>query len=252
MSGRVENLDSDGAVIQVALGNKPTEAQRVQSAIEAHHAEMAKRLSILANSMAKGASPESHSQLAKDFSSYLRSDILPHAQAEETSVYLRAQKVGLSEVVETMLFEHRYLRAKIDEFETVSMSEQAALSLVISEVFSIHAQKENLFILPQVLSSVTDGEAAEVLSEIQHEFAESKRAPAASTIDLRPLPPKARHDVVFSKIQSLEIGSSITVVNDHNPKPLFYQIDALWPEGYSCSIAKVDDRTFTMEITKLG
>jgi uncharacterized protein (DUF2249 family)/hemerythrin-like domain-containing protein len=252
VSGRVENLESDGAVIQVALGNKPTEAQRVLSAIEAHHAEMAQRLSALANSMAKGAAPEAHSQLAKDFSSYLRSDILPHAQAEETSVYLRAQKVGLADVVETMLFEHRYLRAKIDEFETLSGSEQAAVSLVISEVFSIHAQKENLFILPQVLSSVADEEVSEVLSEIQREFAKSKSAPVTSTIDLRPLPPRARHDVVFSKIQSLKSGDAITVINDHNPKPLFYQIDALWPNGYSCAIAQLDDRTFTMEISKLG
>ena len=252
MSGRVENLDSDDAGIPVTLGKKQTEAQRVHSAIEAHHAEMAQRLSALANSMTKGASPEARSQLEKEFSGYFRSDILPHAQAEENSVYLRAQKVGLAEVVETMLFEHGYLRAKIDEFETLSGSEQAAVSLVISEVFSLHAQKENRFILPQVLSSVSDEEAALVLSEIQHEFAELKSAPAVSTIDLRPLEPRVRHDVVFWKIGSLKSGSSITVVNDHNPKPLFYQIDALWPKSYSCTIAKVDDRTFTMEITKLG
>ncbi len=252
MSGLVENLKSDGAVIPVTLGNKPTEAQRVLGAIEAHHAEMAQRLSVLASSMAKGATPEEHSSLAKEFSSYLRTDILPHARAEETSVYLRAQKVGLAQVVETMLFEHRYLGAKIDEFETLTGSEQAALSLVISEVFSTHAQKENLFILPQVLSSVPDEEVGEILSEIQREFTKAKGDTITSTVDLRPLEPRARHDVVFSKIQSLEGGGAVTVVNDHNPKPLFYQIDALWPGAYSCTINQVDERTFTMEIVKVG
>lgn len=43
------------------------------------------------------------------------------------------------------------------------------------------------------------------------------------TIDVREVPPPQRHPQIFQAFESLEPGESFILVNDHDPKPLFYQ-----------------------------
>ena len=43
------------------------------------------------------------------------------------------------------------------------------------------------------------------------------------TIDVREVPPPQRHPQIFQAFESLDPGESFTLINDHDPKPLFYQ-----------------------------
>ncbi len=43
------------------------------------------------------------------------------------------------------------------------------------------------------------------------------------------LPPSIRHDVIFRVLDALPAHQAVTLVNDHDPKPLFYQLDAEKP-----------------------
>lgn len=43
------------------------------------------------------------------------------------------------------------------------------------------------------------------------------------------LPSSIRHQVIFDVLEALPPGHSVTLVNDHDPKPLFYQLDAEQP-----------------------
>jgi len=45
-------------------------------------------------------------------------------------------------------------------------------------------------------------------------------------IDVRDLPPKERHPEIMSAFESLDSGESLTLVNDHDPKPLYYEMQA--------------------------
>lgn len=45
-------------------------------------------------------------------------------------------------------------------------------------------------------------------------------------LDLREVPPPERHPKIFEAFESLESGESLEIVNDHDPKPLYYQMDA--------------------------
>jgi len=45
-------------------------------------------------------------------------------------------------------------------------------------------------------------------------------------IDVRDLPPKERHPTIMDAFEELEPGESLTLVNDHDPKPLFYEMQA--------------------------
>lgn len=46
----------------------------------------------------------------------------------------------------------------------------------------------------------------------------------APELDVRPHEPQKRHELVFNKFRSLEEGGSFVLVNDHDPKPLYFQM----------------------------
>jgi peroxiredoxin-like protein len=52
-------------------------------------------------------------------------------------------------------------------------------------------------------------------------------------LDVRALPPPKRHELIFGRLAELAPGDAITIVNDHDPKPLRYQLDATQPGRFS-------------------
>ena len=47
-----------------------------------------------------------------------------------------------------------------------------------------------------------------------------------TVLDIRPIHPAQRHPLIFDLFDGLEAGGSFILVNDHNPKPLYYQFQA--------------------------
>lgn len=47
-----------------------------------------------------------------------------------------------------------------------------------------------------------------------------------STIDVRSIIPRERHPLIFNTFQRSEPAHAFVLVNDHDPKPLFYQFQA--------------------------
>ncbi|AFK19868.1 DUF2249 domain-containing protein [Haloferax mediterranei ATCC 33500] len=47
-----------------------------------------------------------------------------------------------------------------------------------------------------------------------------------TTLDVRELPPAERHPKIHSAFDDLESGEALTILNDHDPKPLFYEMQA--------------------------
>ncbi len=50
-------------------------------------------------------------------------------------------------------------------------------------------------------------------------------APAV-TLDVRNITPRHRHPLIFGIFESLPLGESLLLTNDHDPKPLYYQFQA--------------------------
>lgn len=48
----------------------------------------------------------------------------------------------------------------------------------------------------------------------------------SENLDVRQLIPMQRHSTIFSTWQNLAPGKSFVLINDHDPKPLYYQFDA--------------------------
>ncbi|SFR85147.1 Uncharacterized conserved protein [Halomicrobium zhouii] len=63
-----------------------------------------------------------------------------------------------------------------------------------------------------------------------------------TTLDLRDVPPAERHPMIHSAFEALGSGEALEIVNDHEPKPLFYEfqaeVDAFDAENYDCERAE--------------
>jgi uncharacterized protein (DUF2249 family) len=51
-------------------------------------------------------------------------------------------------------------------------------------------------------------------------------------IDVREIPPRERHPLIFSTFVGLAVGEAFILVNDHDPKPLYYQFDAEFADRF--------------------
>ena len=52
------------------------------------------------------------------------------------------------------------------------------------------------------------------------------------TLDVRVLPPQEKHRHIFEKLENLAAGEDLILLNDHDPKPLFYQMQQLYPDVF--------------------
>lgn len=58
-------------------------------------------------------------------------------------------------------------------------------------------------------------------------------AGADQALDVRTEAPARRHELIFSTWQALPVGEAFVLVNDHDPKPLYYQFAAEHADEFS-------------------
>lgn len=46
------------------------------------------------------------------------------------------------------------------------------------------------------------------------------------TVDVREIVPRERHPLIFNTFDALAAGTAMRLINDHDPKPLYYQLMA--------------------------
>lgn len=54
-----------------------------------------------------------------------------------------------------------------------------------------------------------------------------------ATLDVRSEAPARRHELIFENYHALEPGQGFVLVNDHDPKPLWYQFEAEFTGKFS-------------------
>jgi uncharacterized protein (DUF2249 family) len=62
--------------------------------------------------------------------------------------------------------------------------------------------------------------------EAQHAQSEGTMPTADRILDVRPETPRVRHEMIFDNFAKLAPGTAYVLVNDHDPKPLWYQFAA--------------------------
>jgi uncharacterized protein (DUF2249 family) len=71
-----------------------------------------------------------------------------------------------------------------------------------------------------------------------------------ATLDVRQEPPARRHELIFDTYDALGGGESFELVNDHDPKPLWYQFEAEHTGLFTWDYLEQGPETWRVQIGK--
>ena len=72
----------------------------------------------------------------------------------------------------------------------------------------------------------------------------------ASTLDVREVEPRQRHPKIFSLFNALEVGQSMQLINDHDPRPLYFQFQSLANGQFNWQYLESGPDLWRVEISK--
>ena len=76
----------------------------------------------------------------------------------------------------------------------------------------------------------------------------TEHASVTTEIDVRSLVPAQRHAKIFKLVEQLKPGEAFVLVNDHDPKPLYYQLQAEHPGKFSWTYLEQGPAAWRVEI----
>lgn len=71
-------------------------------------------------------------------------------------------------------------------------------------------------------------------------------------LDVRPIPCRQKHALIFQRWALLEVGEYFVLVNDHDPVPLYYQFAGQFPGAFSWEYLVAGPEEFQVKITRLA
>jgi uncharacterized protein (DUF2249 family) len=75
---------------------------------------------------------------------------------------------------------------------------------------------------------------------------------SVDVVDVRTLVPAQRHATIFQLVNALTPGGRFVLVNDHDPKPLYYQLEAEYPNQFSWTYIERGPDVWRVGIGKLA
>ncbi|WP_081625107.1 DUF2249 domain-containing protein [Hyphomicrobium denitrificans] len=83
-------------------------------------------------------------------------------------------------------------------------------------------------------------------------MSEQTASSTQNEIDVRQLIPIKRHEKIFQLVDALAPGASFVLVNDHDPKPLYYQLEAEHPKQFSWTYVEKGPSVWRVEIGRIS
>jgi uncharacterized protein (DUF2249 family)/hemerythrin-like domain-containing protein len=233
-----------------------------------HHGALAKKLAEHVAAVAGGTPKPADAGAFVDF---LNGELLPHAIGEERHLYPRVDFL-LHEYgggTATMSVDHEFIAdyvARIDraanELRTARgedarelEAELRRLAFKLEAILMLHLEKEERVYLPLVEKHLPETEQEYVLEEMHSEHgvarAQGADRPTNDVLDVRALQPRERHGVIFETFASLRAAESFVLVNDHDPKPLYYQFQAEHTQQFSWDYLEQGPQVWRVRIGRL-
>jgi len=73
-----------------------------------------------------------------------------------------------------------------------------------------------------------------------------------STLDVRTVPPAQRHPLIFQTFDALQPGEAFMLVNDHDPKPLYYQFKFEKEGQFTWNYVEQGPEVWRVQVGKTG
>ena len=239
---------------------------RAAAAVVAHHAQLARDLDTRIEAVLTAAEHGAAGGVAEaraDLVTWLNTELMPHARAEETALYpAAAVKSQGALLIAGMLDEHRTIAGLVAELErdTTPPVRVAGAARALGMVFASHLTKENELVLP-LLVEAPEVSVADLLGGM-HELLGAQSAPASGggcggggacgcggdtgradadapmltidpRLDVRDIPHgRQRHAYVLSALAAVPAGQALVLIAPHAPRPLLAEIEQRFPEQF--------------------
>lgn len=73
----------------------------------------------------------------------------------------------------------------------------------------------------------------------------------AATVDARQYAPRDKHSTIFKALEGLPFGEKMELINDHDPKPLHYEIKAEHPDQFEWEYLEQGPEVWRVSIKKI-
>ena len=73
---------------------------------------------------------------------------------------------------------------------------------------------------------------------------------AIKTVDVRQIIPRERHPLIFQTFHAMRPHDAFELINDHDPKPLYYQFAAEYPEAFTWDYLEQGPEVWRVRIGK--
>jgi uncharacterized protein (DUF2249 family) len=251
------------------MSQSDTADRRAAAAVVEHHRQLADQLTAHTGRLRAAATGDRPRLVwpARDaLLGWLRTDLLPHASAEEAVLYPAAAAEPAGRLlVDGMLAEHQAITDLVTELETADTPVAAAAAArALSALFAVHLAKENDLVLPLLLTADRVSLAG-LLAGMHALLGDEPRAgghgdepraggcggdgdggcgcggdqgrpdaPASvltvdARLDVRDLPHGHRHPAVLAAIDALPADGALVLVAPHAPRPLLTEIATRYP-----------------------
>lgn len=161
-----------------------------------------------------------------------------HHKREEDVLFPELESRGISGPPRIMRMEHDDLRIKKRQLlklaENINNMEFDNFKEQVNEtakyiIFNLrdHIFKENYILYPTAIETITDDGLWQDMKKRADKIGYCPFTPNnIITVDVRNVEPKDRHPKIFLTFDKLPSGDTMELINDHDPKPLWYQFQA--------------------------
>lgn len=281
---------------QLVIASSKADAAAV-TAIKEHHAQLAGALGLAVERLVTaagrpGGTGGDTAEAGAALVSWCRRELLPHAEAEERSLYPAAHRMeSARSLVDAMRAEHELIGQLVDAVDRAGDPVRAAADARALEVlFTSHLRKENEQVLPLLAASpeVALGELLDGMHELlggQHDASDgcgcgcgcgggevsSPARPAAEAhdvsgscgcgeepgqglpeLDVRTVPHAIRHATVFGALDSIRPGGGLILVAPHDPLPLLRQIERRYAGAFTHTYLERGPEAWRLRFVRQG
>jgi uncharacterized protein (DUF2249 family) len=71
-------------------------------------------------------------------------------------------------------------------------------------------------------------------------------------LDVRPIPPRDKHPTIHRLLDSLPNGDTLRLINDHDPRPLRFELEADYPAAFAWEYLERGPEVWRVDIRKVG
>lgn len=249
----------------VVIASDREDAEAAERVVD-HHAELAGRLATLVQATTKATSIKETWGARDRLVDWVHGELLPHAEAEEQSLYpAAAERAELTVLVREMVAEHHAIRNLVDRLaQATSPGDAIATAGALQAVLDIHLHKENEVVLPALVAS-TDHSVAELLDGMHAILGTTPAAAEAAghmcacghedgevtpELDARSIPHAIRHATIIGALDTVAPGQDLILLAPHDPLPLLAQLDVREPGAFDVDYLQRGPETWRLRFRR--